>query len=258
MQITDEEYLELLELEKERDSLKQENAELRKWKEEDPRMLREQIRVADEAYQHLFERHKATEARLKQIQEEKQAEADSCLSYCTELERESKNRGGEVAETPDTIKAFSNGQWEAAHNLRYGIAALTEERDSLRQQVERLTMERDEAKEGEAYADKCLCELWDKLGSRGKIEEHESAIERLRDLIAAEGEVGDLRATVERMREALKPFADVADSMEGLWWPDALQLWGYSDKLSITAGHCRAARKAMEIYETKTPHNESE
>jgi chromosome segregation ATPase len=46
-----------LEIRDERDSLKQKLAEVEKWKNEDPRMLREQLRVADSAYQALHERH---------------------------------------------------------------------------------------------------------------------------------------------------------------------------------------------------------
>lgn len=44
--------------------------ECKKWKEEDPRMLREQIRVADAAFQGLHERHVALETELASVWEE--------------------------------------------------------------------------------------------------------------------------------------------------------------------------------------------
>jgi hypothetical protein len=46
-----------------------------------------------------------------------------------------------------------------------------------------------EHKEAEQYSDKLLCELWDKLGARGKIDEHEAAVERIRELISKEDEL---------------------------------------------------------------------
>jgi hypothetical protein len=39
----------------------------RTWKLEDPRMLREQVRVADAAYQHLHEQHKALESKCNDL-----------------------------------------------------------------------------------------------------------------------------------------------------------------------------------------------
>lgn len=64
--------------------------------------------------------------------------------------------------------------------------------------IDALNVKLKEALEGEAYADKCLCELWDKLGARGLPDEQDAAIDRIRELIAKEGELGDL---IEQLKQ---------------------------------------------------------
>jgi hypothetical protein len=66
-------------------------------------------------------------------------------------------------------------------------------------------VEKNEAKDSQQYSDKLLCELWDKLGARGKIDEHESAVERIRDLIAKEDELQSLQSS---HNEAVKAVED--------------------------------------------------
>jgi hypothetical protein len=60
-------------------NLQQQLVEAKRWKEEDPRMLREQIRVADIAFQELFEQHKKSSERLATVRRE--LEAISCAKY---------------------------------------------------------------------------------------------------------------------------------------------------------------------------------
>lgn len=56
----------LLTAARELQQVKEERDKALKWKEEDPRMIREQMRVHDAAYQHLFDKNKATESELTQ------------------------------------------------------------------------------------------------------------------------------------------------------------------------------------------------
>jgi hypothetical protein len=66
-------------------NLVRENKELRKWKEEDPRMLREQIRVADSAYQQLHKENKELREKLKStVTFEYCSKCNSPLSACGE------------------------------------------------------------------------------------------------------------------------------------------------------------------------------
>jgi hypothetical protein len=74
-------------------------------------------------------------------------------------------------------------------------------------------VEKNEAKDSQQYSDKLLCELWDKLGARGKIDEHESAVERIRDLIAKEDELQSLQSShneaVNRVQILEKEFGHI-------------------------------------------------
>lgn len=71
---------------------------------------------------------------------------------------------------------------------------IQQERDSLRAEVERLNA-------GDAAYDKCLCELWDRLGARGKISEQEAAVERIRDLMVAEDHLSTAVKALEMLRD---------------------------------------------------------
>jgi len=55
--------------------------EVKKWKEEDPRMLREQIRVSDVAYQSLFERNKVEVAERDQLISELTSALKNWINY---------------------------------------------------------------------------------------------------------------------------------------------------------------------------------
>ena len=57
-------------------SLREQLADALKWKEEDPRMLREQIRVADVAYQHLHGENKGLREQVERLEKERDAKAE--------------------------------------------------------------------------------------------------------------------------------------------------------------------------------------
>ena len=62
--------------------LERELNDANKWKEEDPRMLREQIRVADVAFNHLHAEHKSSRIALNEWRKCSEDLAEQLRFYC--------------------------------------------------------------------------------------------------------------------------------------------------------------------------------
>ncbi len=126
------------------DELERELAEALKWKEEDPRMLRDQIRVADLAYNKLHERCIQFKAELAEAKRESAHYAEfrsECHRVATDLQTRNDELERELAEAKREMK-----ECRALMSLTHTLEK------KHREDVTLLTTQRDEALYGQLTA----------------------------------------------------------------------------------------------------------
>lgn len=88
----------------------------------------------------------------------------------------------------------------------------------LEQKLKEVEKERDELKASDEDGAKKLCELWDKLGARGCLDEHAAAIERIRDLVMLQDELTHLKQSLDSVeRDAMviaRTFVEAMGTVE--------------------------------------------